>query len=457
MKNIKKIKLILMILICIFIILVGFIGVYLKTGNTYKNLLPEYALAPDLKGATILELDVDNSNETVYYDKDGNKVDSSSVTDENKDEYISEDIPVNKPDVLTLNNYKQTLDIMKQRLKFLKTDQYELDLDEKTGKIVLTFEDDYPDDIMSTLPMEGKLELIDSNTNDVIIASSDFASAQASYASTDYGYTAYIQLKLNDSGIEKINNIDKYKLATNTESEENTEQTANKLKVMFDKEKITEITYDDVELIGKNLRITTASNLTSNASIQSQLNTNSVVAKIASIGKSPIIYKITAEEYIKSNEMDYLIYSIIVLAAIIICIGLYFVLRFKWNGLLAVLGSCAVISLFLIIIRLTQVEISLNGLAGMLILILLNTILVRQILTCIEDNNSIFSENIKKAYLKSADVFVITLIVFAVFSFSAMTVINSMGLLVFWGWLAILLGNLAITVPMLSISNKKIV
>jgi hypothetical protein len=39
---------------------------------------------------------------------------------------------------------------------------------------------------------------------------------------------------------------------------------------------------------------------------------------------------------------------------------------------------------------------------------------------------------------------------FAVFAFSSMTVINSMGLLVFWGWIVIMLGNLILTVPMLN-------
>ena len=71
MKNSRKLKLILMILISTLIILVGFFGIYKKQSNLYKNILPEYELASDLKGATTLEFEVDNSTETIYYDKEG--------------------------------------------------------------------------------------------------------------------------------------------------------------------------------------------------------------------------------------------------------------------------------------------------------------------------------------------------------------------------------------------------
>ena len=91
----------------------------------------------------------------------------------------------------------------------------------------------------------------------------------------------------------------------------------------------------------------------------------------------------------------------------------------------------------------------------MLGLITLNTILVNNILKNIKNIDKTFSENIKSAYLKTINAFVIVLIIFAVFSFSEMTVISSMGLLIFWGWLVTIFGNLILTVPMLCIANKK--
>lgn len=451
MKNNRKtMKLILMILICIFIILVGFVGIYVKKDNSYKNKLPKYIFASDLKGSTTLEFEVNNETEKVYYDKDGKKVDSNTVTDENKNDYKEETKPINEEESLTTNNYKKVVEIMKKRLQFLKADQYRVDLDEKSGKIILTFEDEYPSDIKSILPMEGRLELIDSNTNELILDYADFSSAEATYASVEEGYTTYINLKLKSSGIEKVNNFDKYKTTTS----ENGETTVNKLKIMFDADQIAEISYDDLLLTGKKLRLTTNSKITSNSTINSEMNTNTVVSKLATMGKMPVVYKLTAEEYIQSNIINYINYIIIALVAICVVISIYFIIRYKLSGLLSTVSFAANSSLFLILIRLTKIPISLNGFAGIVILILLNTILLNNLLKNMKEKDNNFSENVKKAYLKTINILVVTLIIFVVFSFSSMTVISSMGLLVFWGWLAVVLGNLLLTVPMLWAVNK---
>lgn len=468
MKSSKILRLILMILISILIILVGFLGIYSKKGNAYKNILPEYELASDLEGLTVLEFEVDDSVEEVYYDKDGKEVENSSeLTEEEKKKYTKKENPINEEANLNLDNYKKTAEILKERLQLLQVDQYRIDLDEKTGKIVLAFEYAYPDDIKSILPMEGKLELVDSNTEDVILSYTDLKLAETTYAALDNGnYNIYINLKLKDSGIEKINNIDKYKVTEEsgrgeteeTEedvSEESEETTVNKFKVMFDTDEIAEVAYDDILLIGKTLQITTAKDLSADSSINSQLNINTIVSELATIGKLPVIYNIEAEEYIQSSAKEDIEYIVIGLASICLVLSIYFIIKFKTKGLLAVIAFIANIAIFLLIIRYTHIEISLNGFAGIIGLILLNAILINNILKCTKEKDKIFSENIKNAYLKTLDVFVVILIIFAVFAFSKMTVISSMGLLVFWGWLVTIFGNLILTVPMLSIVNKK--
>lgn len=456
MKSSKKLKLALMILICVLIILIGFLGIYLKKGNSYKNKLPNYKLTSDLKGSTILELEVDDSTETIYYDKDGNKVASSDVTEENEADYTKEEVPVNAEENLTKENYEKVIDIMKQRLSFLKADQYKLDLDKKSGKIILTYEDDYPDDIKSFIKMEGKLEFVDSTTEDVILSHNDFSKAEATYAALDDGsYNVYINLKLNKSGLEKINDIDKYKTTETSEGEDETDTTENKAQLLFDGEEIAEVSYDKILLNNKTLRIAIAESLTSNSTINSKLNTATIVSKFATMGKLPVTYSISAEEYINSSVADYLNYIVIGIAVICAIVSVYLIIKYKTKGLLAVISFIANIALFLILIRVTDVQVSLNGLAGILGLIVLNTVLLNNMLKNIKNNDKTFFENIKNAYINSIDSFVIILIVLVVFAFSNMTVINSMGLLVFWGWLVVALGNLILTVPMLYIASKK--
>lgn len=452
LNKIKSLKLTLMILICLIFILIGFIGIYTQNANRYANKLPNYQFAPDLKGATVLELEVDNSTNTVYYNAEGKKVEASEVTDENKDNYTSKEEKVNQAENLTEENYEKTLKIFKERLKFLQADQYNIDLDKKTGKIVLTFEDQYPEDIESILPMEGKLELIDVKTQDMLIDYSYIKSAEATYASTEDGYTIYLNLKLNEAGVERIKNIEGYKLTTN----DNGEVTTNNFSVKFDEDEMAEVSYNDIVLTGKNLRVTIASNLTSNTSVNSKLNTATVTAKLVTIGKTPVVYKIAAEEYVKTAvSREEIVGLTIVLIIILVVTFIYFIVKYKVNGILSVIATLANIAIFLIIIRLTNITISLNVMAGMVALIIINTDLVIHLLEEIKKEDNTIGEIVKNAYLKTIDVLMIGLITFAVFAFSKMTVISSMGLALFWGWLVVVLGNLLLTVPMLKLGGKK--
>lgn len=457
MKTRKKLSLVLMILISVLIILVGFVGIYTKNANKYSNIIPDYKLASDLKGSTILELEVDDSKNTIYYDKDGKKVESSEVTEDNEKNYTKEEVPVNAEEALTEENYKKTLEIFKERLKFLQVNQYSIDLDNKTGKIVLTFEDDYPDDVKNILPMEGKLELVDSNTSDVILDYTNIKSVDTNYAQTEDGYTVYMELKLTDDGVSKINDIDKYKNAENKEEKEDSEKsesTTNKFKVQFDSEKIEEVSYDDIVLTGTTLRVTLASKLTDTTTVNSKLNTGTVVSKLSTVGKTPVVYSIDAEEYVKASINTKVIYGLAICAIIIIAfICIYFIIKYKSNGVLVAISTLANIALFTILARVTNITISLNSFAAIIALIIVNTYLVSNILNEIKNKEKTFGSNLKTAYIKSIDVLIIVLIVFAVFAFNSMTVISSMGLLLFWGWLVVVLGNLLLTVPMLKIGG----
>ena len=293
MKNSKKLELILKILVCILIILIGTVGIYTKENSMYNNLLPDYTLGSDIKGSTILELEVDDTKNTVYYDKDGNEVDASEVTEKNKDDYTKEEIPVNKEEDFNLENYKEIRKIMDKRLKLLGVDQYQLDLNEESGKIILSVEDNYIEDIETILPMEAKLQLIDSKTEDVIIDYTDFESAESTYASLTREYRTYISFKLKDSGVEKIKDIDKYKVVETKEDteeniEENEEEQESKLIVKFDSDNIAEVSYDDILLNGKTLRVTTAKGITSDSELSSQYNLDAIASRLGTIGKLPI-------------------------------------------------------------------------------------------------------------------------------------------------------------------------
>lgn len=452
MKNSKKLKLILQILICILIILIGIVGVYSKSCNMYINEFPhDYTLGSDIAGTTVIELTPNDTVETIYYDKDGNEVDSSKVTEKNEKDYEKKEIPVNAEENLNRDNYNKSLEIMVKRLTLLDANQYKLDVDEKTGLISLSVEDDYLKDIESFLQMEGKLQLIDSKTEDVILEYTDFKSAEATYASLAKEYRTYINFKLNDSGIEKINNIDKYKVVET--ADEGKEE--SKVIVSFDGDSIAEVSYEDLLLNGKILRVTTGKGLTSDSETNSQINIDTIASKLATIGKMPVVYTIADEVFVQNDLENIISYIILGLIAICILVSLILIIKYRLKGLLGVIGFITNISVFLIIIRLTNIQISLNSFAGMLGLIILNMILINNILKCVKNKDKVFADNIKDAYLKILDTIVIMLIVLVILAFSSMTVINTVGLLMFWGWIVTVFGNLIFTVPMLSIVTNK--
>lgn len=449
----KKLKLLLIVLICILVILIGFFGIYKREGNAYKNLVPDFLLSSDLKGSTTLELEVDKSTNKEYYDKDGNKVDSSTVTDENKDEYTEKEVPVNDEEQLKQENYEKVVKIIEKRLKFLSTDQYRIDLDKTSGKIIITFEDEYADDIKSIVPLEGSLELIDETTEDVILNYADIKSAEATYASLDEGYTIYLNLKLNDNGIDKIKNIDKYKNSKET-TEEGEESTESKLKVMFDTDQVASVSYDNILLTGSTLRITTGSNVTNTSTLQSQMNMNTVVAKLASIGKMPVAYKLTAEEFITpSQNTNYVIYGIYAFIAVCIIFAIILILKYKINAIFMLLSFITNIAATVLIIKLTKVSISINILPAITAFFILNIVLIKNILQNIKEGNNV-SKAFKNGFLKTLDLFAITLIIFIVFAFTNMAVLNSLGLLLFWGWLNTIISNFIFALPMLYLTNN---
>ena len=464
MKNTDKLKLILIILICVLVILFGFIGAYKKQGNLYKNILKDYKFASDIKGSTVMEFEVDDSVNTKYYDADGNEVEADSIEEGQEENYTTTEIPVNQEEELTVENYEKTVKIMKKRLSFLKADQYKIDLDKNTGKIVLTIDDDYIEDIENLLPLEGKLQLIDSKTEDVILDYTDFDSAEASYVSLDDGYNTYITLKLNKSGLEKIKNIDKYKVVEtqNTENTEESEKTSTdttdttpKFKLMFDSDEICEMEYDkNLLLSGKVLRITTKSEISSSSTLNSQLNINTVVSKLATYGKLPIIYTLSAEEFVKAdilNYNNYIIISVIVICALLV---IYLIFKYKLNGIIASLGFITSIAIAIMLIKMIGIAISLNVIAAIAAIIILNTVLLTNLLKELSNKEKDFKENVKDAYLKVVDLCVIITIILIVFAFANMTVISSVGLVIFWGYVSTLVGNLIFTVPMLYIINN---
>lgn len=91
----NTLKIILAVLVIILISLISFMGIFVKDKNRMKNILPEYELGIELTGGRVFNIKPDETVNTEYYDKDGNKVESSSIEEGKEDEYTKQEVPVN--------------------------------------------------------------------------------------------------------------------------------------------------------------------------------------------------------------------------------------------------------------------------------------------------------------------------------------------------------------------------
>lgn len=453
MKLQKKLELLLIILICIAIAIIGFLGIYAKEKNEYVNKTGVITLASDLNGQTTLELEVDDTVDTVYYDENGTKVEVDEDTDTSA--YTSKEEPVNPSENLTLSNYEKAVKIMNKRLKFLKTEQYNIDLDKSSGKIFVTFTSEYEEDVESILPMMANLQLKDENTGDTILDNSDFKSVNTTYVQTDDGYNVYFYMNLKKSGVEKIGNIDKYRTVeqTNTD-EEDTETEEPHAVLLFDDDEIQHVDYDDMILTGKTLRLTLDEKDTTTSNVNQILSTATIVSKLSNIGRMPIKYSLSAEEYINSSiNQNYIIAALLLAVAFLIFNIIYLIIKYKTKGLYASITTCAIIGIFILLVRITKINISLNSLGGIIAILIFNFMLVKNILNHLNDEGE-FKHKIAKGYISVIDVLVVIIIAIIVFTFTSMANLSAVGLLMFWGIISTLLGNLALTVPTLRILDK---
>ena len=101
---------VLVILIIILLSLISFAGIYVKKGNTRKNILKDYNLGMNLEGARHITLTVDKTENTIVYDAEGKETTDGYLEDgvTLKEGYTKSVEKQNKEEVLTKENYDKT-------------------------------------------------------------------------------------------------------------------------------------------------------------------------------------------------------------------------------------------------------------------------------------------------------------------------------------------------------------
>ena len=497
----KKVKIITMIVFIILITMVSFFGVYTQVQNRMENQVRDYALDMDLKGARYIRLSVNRESTDVIKDANGNEVDTDEeMTDEQLAEngYTKESVPNNSEDILTVENYEKSKKIIGERLEAQGVGEYEISIDNETGDILVQIpENSATDSFVSNMNTVGKFEIIDADTKEVLMNNDDIKSVNVMYGSnSSAGTSVYLNIEFNKEGAEKLENISNTYVestedtnttaedtntttenTTNTESEdtatenttteenttENTtsnESTKKEITLKIDDQEIMTTSFDEPIENGR-LQLSIGSATTDTDAFQDNITQASAMASVLDSGNLPIQYDIASNEYILSDITDTQIGYLLLAVGIVLLIGfIIFVIRYRVNGLLSAIAFIGFVSLYLLVIRYTNVSISIQGIVGIIVTMILNYIFINKILSTIKKSeNSKKLETVKEGIKESYKEFFMKLIPICisviVFCFISWTMISSFGMVMFWGIALIALYNYLITATMLKVKAEK--
>lgn len=441
----KALKRTLIILLIILLALISFGGIYIQKTKFVENILPEYKLGPDFTGLRNIGLKVSDATKDIYYDSDGNVVDEEGKNTTKKEE------SVNKEENLTKDNYKKAKEIIEKRLEKIKQvqytsagivenkaiDYYTIKQNEETGKIELKLpENANTDMVLRYVATKGDFTIVDDQDN-VLMDNSYIKEAYVGYSSTSNGVTVYLTIQFDKQGTEKLKEISNTFIKT-TDEEGN--DTTKKIKVKIDDSEMLN-TYFTEEISNGMIQLSfgtaTGNSLATYAQEAKNLET------LLNAGNLPIVYEADENHYVLSDiNKDMLFIPAIVLMSLLVIGIIILIVKYKVKGLLGAISIIGYIATFLIIVRLTNVVITLEGVAGIITSIILEYISIMYALNKMKENTDL---TCNQCFTKFLPILVPIAISTVILCFVKWLPIYSFGMTMFWGIILVIVYNHVVT------------
>lgn len=435
----RRLKIILTILIIILISIISFAGIYVQDTKFMKNILPEYQLGMDLKGYRAITIKVSDETQTIYYDKDGNEVESET------EDGTSKEVPINSEDILNKENFKNTKDMIEQRFKELNISEYLIRLNEKDGTITIQIpEDDMTDLAVQFLYSQGKLTIEDED-GQVLLDNSNLEKVKVGYNNTSsLGTSVALSFKFNEDSIEKLKEI------TNTYIESEDEEgndTTKKVSINIDGSPLLETSFEE-EIANGELKLTLGTSMDS-STINSYIQQASNIAILLNNGPFPITYTMEQNRFIQSDlSLENARIPAIVTAIILGIALLFLIIKYRKLGLLSAISVIGYLAILLLAVRIFNLVITIEGILGILISAVLNYILIVYILHIIskkEKNKVEYKTAYNKSMLSMVLILIPTLIIGIALCFANWLPAYSFGTVIFWGLLIMAIYNVLVT------------
>lgn len=449
MKTERKLKVALLILIIILISLVSFGGILVKKTKFVDNILPEYLLGMDLTGSRALKFIVSKDTKDIIYDKDGNVVDEAGEGTTTKKE------PINPEETLTKENYASSKQTFIDRLNKMSVSDYTVRLNESTGDIFVQLpENSNTDTITQYLTSRGYFSIQDEDGNE-LLSGEHLKNAQVASSSGTSGVYIYLIIEFDEEGTQILKNITN--TYVETEDEEGNDTTKSVDLKIDDTTLIS--THFDEEISNGTIQLTVGQATTSATTLNSYIREASNMAILLNTKTLPVTYEIEENRYIKSDlVLESFYIPMIVLAVIALIALVYLIIRYKKNGLLSAIAFIGYVAVLLLVVRFCNVVLTVEGITGLIIAIILNYIFTIYLMNLIKNRDEktieATSNCFKEALLKAIFILIPVLITSVILCFVSWLPIYSFGMAMFWGILIIVLYNLIFTRTLIVLCTK---
>ena len=452
-KTMKTVKILTITLLVILISMISFVGIYQKNKNRMENKVKDYSYSMSLNGARTIKLKVNTES--------------------------TDDVPNNSEEVLTAENYKKSKEVIEKRLNKMNVEEYTTSVNETTGEITIQIpeQNSQTDTIIGNLNTVGKFEILDSETKEVLLNNDDIKSSEVLYNTTNSGTSVYLQIEFNKNGKDKLKNVSQTYVSVNnttnnttennvaenttseteneatnttTEGYSDTATTEKKITMKIDDQEIMSTSFDEPITTGK-IQLSVGSATTDKTTLQNYVDQAQCVATTLDTGKLPVKYDLEKNQYILPKLTTQDLIKVEIAIAIIAVVGIIIlIVKHKLNGLLAGIAYVGLSAVYMLVVRYTNVTISIESIAGIIIVLILNYIFTTMFLNKIEELNKEKAENVMKkatgATYKKFYLRIIPICIMAItFSFVKWVPISSFGMITFWGIVIIAIYNAIIT------------
>ena len=458
MKTLKRIEMVAILLFVAIIIFASFFGVYEKEDFRTVNIIKDYKLGMQFTNTVELTCKPTTEEKEVIYNAEGNVVIDDGQTEYTEENgYTVKNETLNNEQNLTKENYKLTKKTLKNRLKGMNVGEYELKLNEETGEITITLQDnDNVHEISEHLGQKGLFNVIDKETKISLLDYNDVKSAKVVYGSSDEtgtSTTIYLQINFNKDGAKKLEEISTVYVKSieeqeNEEGEKEEVDTTKYVSVVLDGQTYSS-TYFGEKMSTGVLYIPIAE-VKNNENIEEYVKEINNIATIINNEVLPIDYDFS-EEHMETKMTQNMIFICIAIPVIILVVAcIVLIVKFKAKGFIATFLQIGYIALLLLVIRYTNVVITIEGILGIIISAILNYILVYAMLSNLKKKGQIEWKLIGKFALRTIIVYILAVVL----AFNSLTRINSFGMALVWGSFCLYIYNLAITRNVLKMLNK---